>query len=225
MQTSPPTSIPPSLVLFQGDSITDCGRDKSADGDLARAGFSLGAGYAAFCAARVRALHPGRAPEFRNLGISGNRIVDLAARAKEHIWNLRPAVLSILIGVNDTWHEFKRGAGVDVPRYERTYRHLLADTRERLPLVRLVLCEPFVLACGEVGPGWREEVDARRGVVARLAAEFGATVVPFQARFDEACAKAPPAYWAEDGVHPTPAGHHLMAEAWLGATGWLEAAP
>jgi lysophospholipase L1-like esterase len=207
-------------ILFQGDSITDCGRDKSKDGGSGvDGGQHLGCGYAMLAAARLLADRPTDGLVVRNLGISGNRVVDLAARAQEHVWNLRPDVLSILIGVNDTWHAFNRQAGVDLPRYERTYRQLLADTRERLPGVRLVLCEPFVLPCGVVGPGWREDVDKRRAVVALLACEFSAVLVEFQKDFDVACGCAPPAYWAADGVHPTPAGHQLMADAWLAAAG------
>jgi acyl-CoA thioesterase I len=211
---------PDDRILFQGDSITDCGRNKQEDGNgPAVAGRDLGAGYAMIVAAHLAADQPSANYTFRNLGISGNRIVDLAARAHEHIWNLQPTVLSILLGVNDTWHAFKRQAGVDVPRYARTYRHLLDDTRQRLPSVRLVLCEPFVLPCGEVGAGWREEIDQRRQVVADLAADFQAVLVPFQTVFDAACQHAPAAHWAHDGVHPTPAGHLLMARAWLQAVG------
>ena len=206
-----------SLILFQGDSITDASRDRRGE-DGPDAGAHLGAGYVAMVAGRLLADRPAAGLRVRNLGVSGNRIVDLAARAQEQVWNLRPDVLSILIGVNDTMHGFRRQAGVDLPRFERTYRHLLADTRERLPRVRLVLCEPFVLPCGVVGPGWREEVDARRAIVRALAGEFAATLVAFQELFDAACRQAPAEYWAHDGIHPTPAGHQRMADAWLAAT-------
>lgn len=207
-------------VLFQGDSITDCGRDRSADSSGSEStGRSLGGGYANLAASRLLADNPSKNLSFFNLGISGNRIVDLAARVKEHVWNLKPDVLSVLIGVNDTWHEFQRQAGVDHRRFERTYREILADTLDVLPGVRLVLCEPFVLPCGVVGPGWREDVDRRRGIVAALALEFGAVVVPFQKVFDEACGLAPAEYWAGDGVHPSAAGHQLMADEWQRAVG------
>lgn len=199
------------IILFQGDSITDCGRNRSPEAD----GIALGNGYASMVAARLTADRPDAGYEFRNFGISGNRIVDLAARAKEHIWNLRPSLLSILIGVNDTWHEFMRGSGVDVARYERTYRHLMEDTVRHCPGIRLMLCEPFVLPCGVVGAGWREEVDERRAVVAGLCRDFGATLVPFQEIFDRALDRAPAEFWAPDGVHPSPAGHQIMADEWI----------
>jgi lysophospholipase L1-like esterase len=210
---------PDSRLVFQGDSITDCGRDRSKDGSAnpAEIGLGLGSGYALLLASQFLADQPADRLAIRNLGISGNRIVDLAARAQEHIWNLRPTHLSILIGVNDTWHHFMRGAGVDLRRYERAYRQLLADTRERLPEIRFILCEPFLLPCGVAAPGWREEIDQRRAVVATLAREFSATLVPFQAAFDEACRRAPADHWAPDGVHPSPAGHRLMADTWLAA--------
>ena len=209
-------------VLFQGDSITDCGRDKAFDPphtDPAQRGTSLGNGYPLLIAAHLAADRPDLNLTVRNLGISGNRIVDLAARIKEHGWNLQPTVLSILIGINDTWHTFSRDSGVDHVRFERTYRQLLADTRERLPEVRLVLCEPFLLPCGVAGQGWFEDLAPRQAVVRQLAKEFSAVFVPFQAAFDEASRRAPPAHWAGDGVHPSPAGHQIMARAWLAAVG------
>ena len=212
--------LPPgSRLLFLGDSITDCGRDRAKDGspNPADLGLGLGSGYALLLAARFLAAQAGDGLDIRNLGISGNRVVDIAARAQEHIWNLRPTHLSSLVGVNDTWHHFMRGAGVDLPRYERAYRQLLADTYERLPGVRFILCEPFLLPCGVAASGWREEIDQRRAVVVRLAQEFSAVLVPFQSAFDEARLRAPAEYWAPDGVHPSPAGHRLMADTWLAA--------
>jgi lysophospholipase L1-like esterase len=145
-------------------------------------------------------------------------------RIKSDTINLRPDVLSVLIGVNDTWHEFGSQNGVNVPKYERVYRDFLTEVREALPNIRLVLCEPFVLDCGVVADGWREEIDARRRVVRKLAVEFGATLVEFQHMFDEAAKLGPSAaHWAADGVHPTAAGHAMMAAEWGTAVGsrWL----
>jgi len=200
-------------ILFQGDSITDAGRNRGPEGPNDSLGKDLGKGYAMIAAAELLSQNPSL--QIHNLGISGNRITDLYARAKEHIWNLEPDLLSILIGVNDTWHEFSRKAGVDVPRYARLYRTLLEETRERLPKIRFVLCEPFVLGCGVVTEAWRKEVDQRRQVVAKLAKDFDAVLVPFQDLFDQAIKEAPPEHWAGDGVHPSAAGHHRMARMWL----------
>lgn len=210
-----PTLKPASIVLFQGDSITDCGRSREATS----ANGALGGGYASLIAGRLLASHPDKNLSFFNRGVSGNRILDLAARIKGDVINLKPDVLSILIGVNDTWHEFNYQNGVAVPKYQRAFREFLAEVRGSLPGVHFVLCEPFVLPCGVVTPAWVAEMNERRAVVATLAKEFGATWVPFQSMFDEAVRQAPPAYWAGDGVHPTLAGHQRMADAWLKATG------
>jgi lysophospholipase L1-like esterase len=205
-------------ILFQGDSITDCGRHKDAaeaPNDLC----GLGQGYAMMVAAELLSTGPADNLQFFNRGISGNRIVDLDARIKSDIINLKPDLLSILIGVNDTWHEKSSRNGVAPAKYERVYRALLNEVKEALPGVKFVLCEPFVLKCGVVTDGWVSEIDERRTIVARLAQEFGARFVPFQSMFDEAVKQAPPAYWASDGVHPTTAGHLLMAKCWLQQTG------
>lgn len=205
-------------VLFQGDSITDCGRARDTEGTANQLG-ALSQGYAMMVASELLAARPAAGLQFYNRGISGNRIVDLYARIKADFINLRPNVISILIGVNDTWHGFGSNNGVEVPKYERVYRELLQEVRAGLPSVKFVLCEPFVLKCGVVTDGWVEEIDQRRAVVAKLAQEFDAVLVPFQSMFDEAVKSAPPAYWAGDGVHPTAAGHRLMAKAWLQSTG------
>ena len=204
---------PRSTILFQGDSITDVERSRSVTSG--HSSHSLGSGYAYMAAAELLASRPSEGLSFFNRGISGNRIVDLYARIKSDTINLRPDVLSVLIGVNDTWHHFGGDNGVPVPKYERIYRDYLNETREALPDILLVLCEPFVLRCGVVTEEWIAEMQERRSVVASLAKEFSAILVPFQQMFDAALQDAPPEYWADDGVHPTPAGHYLMAQAWL----------
>ncbi len=199
------------LTLFQGDSITDCGRGRDAQKPNVR----LGNGYAMMTAAMLWADRPADALSFLNRGVSGNRIVDLYARIGADIVNLKPDLISILIGVNDTWHGFSSNNGVAVPKYERLYRALLEEIREALPAVRLVLCEPFVLPCGVVTEAWQAEMTERRAVVRELATAFDAIFVPFQSMFDEAMTEAPPEYWAGDGVHPTQAGHVRMARTWV----------
>jgi len=202
------------IILFQGDSITDCGRSRDAankPNDLS----GLGLGYAMMTAAHLLSAKPAAGLQFFNRGISGNRIVDLYSRIKSDLINLNPNLVSILIGVNDTWHEHGSQNGVEVPKYERLYRDLLNEVLEKLPAVQFVLCEPFVLQCGVVTDEWVVEIDERRAVVAKLAKEYGATLIPFQSMFDQAVKDAPPIYWAGDGVHPTAAGHMLMAKTWL----------
>lgn len=201
-------------ILFQGDSITDCGRSR----DVTDPNVALGNGYAGMLAGDLLSARPADALRIFNRGISGNRIVDLDARIKSDVINLRPDVLSILIGINDTWHEFGSRNGVAVTKYARVYRSFLEEVRAALPAVRLILCEPFALPCGVVTPAWIPDVAQRRAVVRELATAFDAVLVPFQSMFDAAAAEAAPTHWATDGVHPTPAGHRRMANAWLAAT-------
>ena len=199
-------------VLFQGDSITDCGRTSTGG-----AGFNdngIGAGYPAMIRARVMCDHPETDWNFINRGISGNRIVDLYARWRVDCLNLRPDVLSILIGVNDTWHEENHN-GVEVPRFARFYRELLMWTRETLPSIKLVVLEPFLCAHDPRIEGMGAEVAERGDVAKHLAEEFGATFIPLQSVFNTAFNRAPREYWSGDGMHPSPAGHQLIADAWL----------
>lgn len=203
-------------ILFQGDSITDCGRARIEITDPAYLRSGLGLGYPYLIAARLLC-DRGEDFNFYNFGISGNRVVDLYARWKADCINLRPDILSILIGVNDTWHEKARQNGVEVPRYEQFYRMLLDWTLKELPKIKLVLLEPFVFPFGAVGGDWIEEIDQRREVVAGIAKDYGAVFVPLQSILNNALKVAPQEHWLADGVHPMPAGHQLIADAWLKA--------
>ena len=205
------------VVLFQGDSITDCGR--SREKTTGHLGDALGRGYAMMAASRLLADRPAMGLTFLNRGVSGNKVTQLAERWQADCLDLRPNVVSILIGVNDTWHgQNEPGKGVPLDVYERTYDELLARTKRELPGVKLVLCEPFVLRCGAVTDRWFPEIDQRRQIVAKLAEAHGARLVAFQAALDDAMKRHPrPEHWLGDGVHPSLAGHCVLAAAWVEA--------
>jgi len=200
-------------LLFQGDSITDCGRDRTLT--ASNQSTALGNGYAFLVASRVLSEDP--TISVFNRGISGNRIPDLQQRWQQDCIALKPSLLSILIGVNDMWHGMQGRYAGSTDDFERGYRELLLHTRTQLPDTRLVLCEPFVARCGAVTSDWFPEFDRRREMVRKLAGEHEATFVEFQRVVDEACQRAPATYWAADGVHPTLAGHYLLAQAWYRA--------
>ena len=201
-----------SVVLFQGDSITDAGRDRQvSEPNLAR---GLGSGYPLLITAAALAAHPDRALRFYNRGVSGDKVPDLASRWATDTLALQPDVLSILVGVNDFWHKLSKGYSGTVQQYEDQYVALLDETRRALPRVRLLVLEPFVLRCGAVDERWFPEFDERRSAARRVAQHAGASFVPLQAAFDELAKKGAPQYWAADGVHPTPAGHAVIAEQW-----------
>ena len=202
-------------ILFQGDSITDCGR--AYDATVYNHPAQLGRGYVNCAASRLLLSNPG-AYTIINKGVSGNRVVDLYARWKMDALNLNPDIISIHIGVNDVWHEKSRQNGVEPQRYETIYRMLLEWTRQELPEVKLVLLEPFVFISEVVNNSWLDEIEARREITRKLSDEFGTILIPTQSILDAALKDAPTGYWLGDGVHPTLAGHQLIAEAWLKAT-------
>ena len=199
-------------ILFQGDSITDGGRGPATDPN-----HSLGHGYAYIVAADWGGHSPEREITFLNRGVSGNKMPDLVARWQADTIDLKPDVVSILIGVNDVWHNLDAGKKVPIDEFEKAYDKLLADTAAALPGVKIVLCEPFML------PGqhtkarlseWLAALEKIQEVVAKLGAKYKAPVVHFQKVFDDACNRAPVEHWIWDGVHPTSAGHQLMADEW-----------
>ena len=201
-----------TVVLFQGDSITDGGRNRAASEPNQPGG--LGSSYPLLVASAALAAHPDRALKFYNRGVSGNKVPDLEQRWAADTLELKPDVLSILVGVNDFWHKLGRGYTGTVEDYEREYAALLDETRRALPQVRLIVLEPFVLRCGAVDDRWFPEFDQRRAAAQRVAQQARAAFVPLQSVFDDLARRAAPQYWAADGVHPTPAGHAVIAERW-----------
>ncbi len=206
-------SNPSGVIVFQGDSITDAGR--SREEQAANAPHSLGRGYAGLAAARLLGEHPENDLEIYNRGISGHKVFQLADRWQEDTIDLRPDILSILIGVNDFWHTLSGDYDGTVDVYERDYRALLDRTRDALPDVQLIIGEPFAVAGGTaIDDAW-DRFDAYRSAAKSVARDYDAAWVPFQQVFDEALEQAPAAYWAPDGVHPSLAGSYLMARSWL----------
>lgn len=202
------------VVLFQGDSITDGGRAKTGTDQ----NHIMGQDYAYILAAQVGADIPDRNIHFINRGISGERIVDLAARWKEDTLALKPSILSILIGIND---QLGSKGPLTAEEYESAYDKVLAETTAALPNTKIVLGEPFLLPVGKHVANYTEELTElkkRQAIVGKLAARYHLPVVHYQQAFDDAQAHAPAAYWCWDGVHPTYAGHGLMAREWLRTT-------
>ena len=207
------------LILFQGDSITDCGRNRENDA-------FMGSGYATMAAGELGCRYP-EAYTFVNRGIGGNRIVDVYARIKADIINLKPAYMSLLIGVNDVSHELGGiSNGVSAEKYEKIYSMLIEEIKEVLSNIKIMILEPFVLegttTCAkETEPDrWKvmeREVKIRAKIAKEIAEKYNLMFVPLQEQFDKACSHAEASYWIRDGVHPTAMGHYLIKEAWLKA--------
>lgn len=202
------------VIVFQGDSITDAGRDRKRDAPNDQR--ALGAGYAFIAASTLRHTMPGYDLKCYNKGISGNKVFQLADRWEEDCLRLNPDILSILVGVNDFWHTLSHGYDGTAEIYERDFRALLERTQKALPEVTLVIGEPYVVKSGSaVDDRWFPAFLKYQAAARRVAKDFGAAFIPYQQIYDEAGKEVPGTYWAADGVHPTTAGCHLMAAAWL----------
>lgn len=200
-------------ILFQGDSITDCGRDWNNDTQLGR-------GYAHLVEAELGYREPGM-HTFINKGISGNRVVDLYARIKRDIINYKPDVMSILIGVNDVWHEIGDSPnGVDADKFFKIYSMLIEEVREALPNIKIMILEPFVLEACSTTENWeffKTETKKRADMARKIAEKYSLPFIELQNGFDELARKAENSYWLADGVHPTPMGHQFIKNEWLKA--------
>ena len=204
-------------ILFQGDSITDGNRTRNNDWNHV-----MGHGYAYLIASRLWFDYIGKDLMFYNRGISGNKIQDLDDRWQEDTIDLKPDVLSILIGVNDIPNITENKNSIS--NWETTYRKVLDRTKEALPDTKIILCEPFALPTDDMERiTWTKErtesyknvISKMHEIVGQLADTYDAVFVELQQAFTEACKKAPARYWIWDGIHPMPAGHELIARTWL----------
>lgn len=203
-------------ILFQGDSITDAGRNKERDGYNNAA--ILGGGYAFLAAAELLHDHADKHLQIYNKGISGNKVFQLADRWEKDCLAIKPDVLSVLIGVNDYAHMRNGNYNGNVGTYKKDYMALMDRTKKALPHVRLIICEPFAVnGVKNVDDSWFPDFDGYRQAAREVADTYDAVFVPFQTVYDRAEKKAPGSYWTTDGVHASVAGAKLMAEAWLKA--------
>jgi lysophospholipase L1-like esterase len=207
--------------LFQGDSITDgnWGKNNSANRSLSDGNHFLGHGYVFAIAARLGMDFPQAGFTFHNRGMSGHKVSDLEKRWDNDTLDLKPDVLSILVGINDAGAVFRKASDAyDVAAFEDKYRGLLQRCMEANPRMLLVLAPPFIYPVGihkEQWDFWSKETPIRADVVRKLAKEFNAVLVDYPRMFEKASRLAPIEYWTWDGCHPSVPGHELMAREWI----------
>ena len=197
-------------ILFQGDSVTDAGRDRSDPHDM-------GNGYPRYASAMIQDSFPDTEFEFFNLGISGNRTEHLVERLEADFIEIQPDIVSILIGVNDVWHHYAfEYVETTDEQFEANYRKVLDNLKSRTN-ARILLIQPFLLET--VDPAKQElceELARKQAIVKRLADEYADAYLPLDEVL-HSMTEEEPAYYAADGVHPTPDGACCIGEAYLGA--------
>ena len=199
--------LPNSKILFQGDSITDSDRNyKNFD--------SLGTGYVMMASTWFSAKFPERKVTFLNRGVSGNRVQDLKNRWQKDCLDLKPNVVSILIGVNDTLGRYFWNSPTSMEEFENDYRIILQQTNDFLG-AKIVLLEPFMLSVAKNQFGLGDDLENRVEITRKLSKEFGTYLVPLNRVFEDAERKRESSFWSSDGIHPNLVGHALIAQNWL----------
>ena len=193
-----------AVNVFIGDSVTDCGREIEppyGDGyvrEIARPGILSGS--------------------IINVGTSGHRLVDLENRWQVDVLDHKPTLVSIAIGINDTWRRYDDNDPTSTEDFRNRYHRVLTATAQACN-PQFVLCEPFLLSVRDEMNTWREDLDPKIEVVHEMAKEFGAILVPFDKHFNQLATTMPMADLADDGIHPSPFGHSEMAKLWLSSVG------
>lgn len=198
--------------VFFGDSITDAGRNREND-------FwsnSYGWGYVRDITSVILSENPKENLVY-NRGISGDRVTDLYTRIKKDVWNVEPDIITILVGINDIWHEVEYKNGVDLERYERVYDMLIKDTLKRLPSVKIIIMEPFALKGSATEANWEQfsRITEYAKVVKSIAQKYGLDFIPLQADFDKLTENCETSVYLSDGVHPNLVGARVIANKWL----------
>jgi lysophospholipase L1-like esterase len=197
------------IILFQGDSITDCSRKKSNP-------FDLGNGYVNLINYYIQKNDYSSSITCYNRGIYGNRTTELRRRWGRDTLALEPTILSLLVGINDTWRNFDLNLYTSPARFKANYSYLLESVKEAFPATELVLMSPFLLPIEKSQEAWLEDLNPKIEIVKELAQNYEAIYIPLQNIFNAAITLNTPAqYWSSDGVHPTPFGHILIAKNWL----------
>ena len=198
---------PKMKVLFQGDSVTDC--DRSRDNDD-----YLGYGYPSFIAGALSNMDL----TLVNRAVSGERVSDVYDRREKDIFDVKPDVFSILIGVNDTWRRYDENNPRTAEEFEAIYRRLLGEVKERLPGVPIIIMAPFVLEVPDKIAWISEDLCFKQDAVRRVAKDYADVYIPldeiFKAEFDK---HDDIYYLSPDGVHPNETGHMLIANSWISA--------
>lgn len=195
-------------ILFQGDSITDAGRSRE-DPHL------LGSGYAKFAAELIEEEYPEIDFEFVNLGISGNKAENLLARWQTDAIDIQPDIISILIGINDTWHRAANRDWMDNNYFEDCYRQILQMIKDKTN-AKIIMLEQFLLYVPDK-EFFHVDLDPKIQIVRKLAREYADVYIPLDGLFASASVDEDPTYWAADGVHPTKEGARFIAEHYLDA--------
>lgn len=213
-------------VLFQGDSITDWGRttlrrlnDRHTFYENGEDEGNHGIGYVSSIIQQFNALYPEMNVNFINRGVSGNRTSDLVNRWQKDCIDLNPNVVSILIGINDTWRRYDANDPTSIEQFEKNYRIMLDMIKENLPDTKIIIMEPFLMPTTEDKRLWREDLDEKIQMVRKLAYEYKTEFIPLDGIFHQACNKASYEFFTTDGIHTSYNGSALIAEHWLKCVG------
>ena len=192
-------------LLFQGDSITDAWRDHENYHDLGR-------GYPRYAANYLRQKYPEVEFEFIDLGISGTKVSDLVNRMQKDFIDIKPDVVSILIGVNDTWHRSSNREWLDNGIFEAQYRTIL-DAMKGIG-AKIMMIEPF-LGPVEDKLFFREDLDFKIDVVRKLALEYADAYLPTDGLLYSEFMHSDHRTFMLDGVHPTPKGAEFVGRKYV----------
>lgn len=196
-------------LLFQGDSITDAGRDRTDH-------HNLGYGYPVYAAEELKKRYPDKEFEFVNLGVSGDQTKDLVARLESDFIEQQPDIVSILIGVNDTWHHAAMKDWIPGDVFEARYRTVLEALKQRTH-ARIMMIEPFIVPVNEEKASFYEDLFPKIQIIRALAREYADVYLPLDGLLAALAVNHPLSDFSDDGVHPNASGSKIIGQLYADA--------
>ena len=189
-------------IVFIGDSITDCERDRTDEN-------SLGNGFVEILSDKLRPIYTDMDIQLINKGISGNEVCDVLARVNKDVIDLKPDTAVVMIGINNVLHQYKYGKQLDLKQFERDFTELLGKIKDAG--ITLIVLEPFLMPAPDklrMRPLFNKELEIIHRVAVDIADEF----VAYDEMFNGLSESIRYTEYSMDGVHPTHRGSRLIAD-------------
>ncbi len=195
-------------VLFQGDSVTDCDRNREAGAEYPEA---FGNGYVKVFKDIYDTLFPGNKVNFVNKGVSGDRARNLLERYDSDFKAINPDFVSVMIGINDTWRGYDSDDFCSPDRFLQEYDLLLSKIKADFPDAKILIIEQFAIS-SHPERQWSEDLDPKRAITRQMADKYADYFIPM---YDILNSISEEDFASQeisaDGVHPQAVGHSVIA--------------
>lgn len=186
------------VVLFQGDSVTDCHRNRDDDN-------SLGNSYVKLINEELKKYNI----KVFNKAISGNRVDNLLERFDNDFKAINPDYIFLLIGVNDTWHGFPNSKKNEI--FYQEYDLLLSRIKNEMNC-EVIILEPFIIGTKDDIVCMKKDLLDKVLIIRKLCRKYNHKLITFENRFSEIMVDQDESLYSIEGIHPCELGYKIMKD-------------